>query len=179
MDVSPVIGSGFPVERAPADKFPTLVVFATGTGIAPIKALIDSSALDVRARQGNYCRYLRSATRARRQPRRPRPVEAGAAGCRGCEHGERRARPRPAQVARRKDVRVYYGTFNPDSTAYADQKAQWEAAGVRVINVYSGFGQGYVQDVFTKARPRACAARDAPCRIQPPGVLTTFSGCAA
>ncbi|KAK9842094.1 hypothetical protein WJX81_008186 [Elliptochloris bilobata] len=99
VDVSPVIGSGFPVDRAPPEKYPTLVVFATGTGIAPIKALIESSALD---------------------------------------------------VGRRKDVRIYYGTFNPDSTAYADLKAQWEAEGVRVINVYSGFGQGYVQDVFTK-----------------------------
>ena len=47
VDVSPVIGSGFPVDRAPAEKYPTLVVFATGTGIAPIKALIESSALDV------------------------------------------------------------------------------------------------------------------------------------
>lgn len=60
-----------------------------------------------------------------------------------------------AQVGKRKDVRIYYGTFNPDSTAYASLKAQWEAEGVRVINVYSGFGQGYVQDVFTKARPAA------------------------
>jgi len=54
-------------------------------------------------------------------------------------------------VGRRKDVRIYYGTFNPDSTAYAALKPQWEAEGVRVVNVYSGFGQGYVQDVFTKA----------------------------
>ena len=161
MDVSPVIGSGFPVERAPADKFPTLVVFATGTGIAPIKALIDSASLDVRGPRAR----LRSATRARRPPCRLGPGEAGAAGSLECEDGERRARPRPVQVARRKDVRVYYGTFNPDSTAYADQKAQWEAAGVRVINVYSGFGQGYVQDVFTKARPRTRGA--APCRVQP------------
>ena len=37
------------MERAPAEKYPTLVVFATGTGIAPIKALIESSALDVSA----------------------------------------------------------------------------------------------------------------------------------
>lgn len=44
-----MIGSGFPVDRAPAEKYPTLVVFATGTGIAPIKALIESSALDVSA----------------------------------------------------------------------------------------------------------------------------------
>ena len=61
------------------------------------------------------------------------------------------------QVDKRKDVRIYYGTFNPDSTAYANLKAQWEAEGVRVINVYSGFGQGYVQDVFTKARPTAAS----------------------
>ena len=47
MDVSPVIGSGFPVDRAPPEQYPTLVVFATGTGIAPIKALIESSSLDV------------------------------------------------------------------------------------------------------------------------------------
>lgn len=67
-------------------------------------------------------------------------------------------RPR-LQVNQRKDVRIYYGTFNPDSTAYMDLKAKWEAEGVRVINVYSGFGQGYVQDVFAKARLRPACVR--------------------
>ena len=78
------------------------------------------------------------------------------------------------QVVKRKDVRIYYGTFNPDSTAYANLKAQWEAEGVRVINVYSGFGQGYVQDVFTKARPTAANPLHAAEGFSiPPG----FQGC--
>jgi ferredoxin-NADP reductase len=40
------MGKGFPVDRAPAAAFPTLLLFATGSGISPIKALIESGALD-------------------------------------------------------------------------------------------------------------------------------------
>lgn len=36
------------MDRIPAADFPTVLLFATGTGISPIKALIESGALDGR-----------------------------------------------------------------------------------------------------------------------------------
>ena len=45
--MSPVMGKGFSVEKAPPAEFPYLFIFATGTGIGPIKALIESHALKV------------------------------------------------------------------------------------------------------------------------------------
>ena len=47
IDVSPVMGKGFSVEKAPPAEFPYLFIFATGTGIGPIKSLIESHALKV------------------------------------------------------------------------------------------------------------------------------------
>lgn len=49
--VSPVMGKGFPVDRVPASDFDTMLIFATGTGISPIKALIDADALDATLRK--------------------------------------------------------------------------------------------------------------------------------
>lgn len=46
VSVSPVMGKGFPVDKVPASDFDTMLIFATGTGISPIKALIDAGALD-------------------------------------------------------------------------------------------------------------------------------------
>ena len=57
------------------------------------------------------------------------------------------------QAKKRKDVRLYYGTFNADRTAYKDLVPLWEAAGIKVIHVYSDEGQGYVQDAFAKVGP--------------------------
>lgn len=45
---SPVMGKGFPVDRTPADSHPTVLLFATGSGISPIKALLESEALSGR-----------------------------------------------------------------------------------------------------------------------------------
>ena len=45
--VSPVMGKGFRMERAPADEHTTCLLFATGSGISPIKALIESDELEV------------------------------------------------------------------------------------------------------------------------------------
>lgn len=79
---------------------------------------------------------------------------------------------------------MYYGTFNPEMTAYKGLISEWQASGVevspllmenisvpaavtlsstrvslpglsldiqsQVVDVYSGFGQGYVQDAFGK-----------------------------
>lgn len=99
VQASPVQGKGFPVERVPPEQFPTLLIFATGSGISPIRSLIESDAL---------------------------------------------------QAKQRKDVRLYYGTFNPDRTAYKESFAQWEAAGIKVIMVYSDDELGYIQDAFEK-----------------------------
>lgn len=58
------------------------------------------------------------------------------------------------QAKQRKDVRLYYGTFNPDRTAYKESFAQWEAAGIKVIMVYSDDELGYIQDAFEKVYPQ-------------------------
>lgn len=47
VSVSPVMGQGFRMERAPAADNPTCLLFATGSGISPIKALIESDELQV------------------------------------------------------------------------------------------------------------------------------------
>jgi ferredoxin-NADP reductase len=45
------MGKGFRMERAPAEEHPTCLIFATGSGISPIKALIESGELDLDQRQ--------------------------------------------------------------------------------------------------------------------------------
>lgn len=45
------MGKGFPIERAPPSEVPYLFIFATGTGIGPIKALIEANALQVRRKR--------------------------------------------------------------------------------------------------------------------------------
>lgn len=49
MLASPVQGKGFQVEKVPPDQFPTLVIFATGSGISPVRSLIESGELQVSA----------------------------------------------------------------------------------------------------------------------------------
>lgn len=39
--VSPVMGKGFPVGRVPPSSHPTLLLFATGSGVSPVKALVE------------------------------------------------------------------------------------------------------------------------------------------
>lgn len=43
--VSDAQGKGFPVDRVPAAGFPTVLLFATGSGISPVRSLIESGAL--------------------------------------------------------------------------------------------------------------------------------------
>ncbi|KAG2425119.1 hypothetical protein HYH02_015063 [Chlamydomonas schloesseri] len=96
VSVSPVMGKGFPLDRLPASTTRAVLLFATGSGISPLRAVIDSGAL------------------------------AG------------------------RDVTLYYGTRNQESTAYRELLPQWEAAGVKVVPVYSESKQGYVHDVFER-----------------------------
>jgi len=49
--VSPVQGKGFPVDKIPAASYPTLLMFATGSGISPIKAVIESGVLELPKRK--------------------------------------------------------------------------------------------------------------------------------
>eukprot|EP00967_Tisochrysis_lutea_P145401 scaffold272996_cov19-Tisochrysis_lutea.AAC.1 len=44
-------GKGFPVDQIPAASFPTVLMFATGSGISPIKAVIESGVLEVSKRK--------------------------------------------------------------------------------------------------------------------------------
>jgi NAD(P)H-flavin reductase len=99
VSVSPVQGKGFPLARVPPATAHTLLLFGTGSGVAPLRAAILSGALE---------------------------------------------------PSKRRDVRFYYGTRSPASTAFAGEVDAWRAAGVRVIPVYSDDGDDYVQDVFAK-----------------------------
>ena len=50
-------------------------------------------------------------------------------------------------------MRLYYGTFDADATAYLDQGREWSEQNVKVINVYSNDKDYYVQDAFSKVGP--------------------------
>lgn len=51
IQVSSVMGKGFKLDKIPPTSFPNIYIFATGSGISPIKALIESGLLDSRARE--------------------------------------------------------------------------------------------------------------------------------
>lgn len=106
VEVSPISGKGFAIDRIPPADFHTVLLFATGTGISPIRAAIASGLL------------------------------TGSGG--------------PGSASKRRDIRLYYGTRSAAATAFAAEEAQWRAAGVRVIPVYSDDGDDYVQDVFAR-----------------------------
>ncbi len=50
-------GKGFAIDRVPPEQCSRLLLFATGSGISPIKALIESGELDAPARSGGVCLY--------------------------------------------------------------------------------------------------------------------------
>jgi NAD(P)H-flavin reductase len=110
VSVSPVQGKGFPIDRIPPRDVHTVLLFGTGSGVAPLRAAILSGALS---------------------------------------------------PSKRRDVRFYYGTRDPASTAYAGEADAWRAAGVRVVPVYSDGGDDYVQDVFAKEGGLAEGAKTA------------------
>lgn len=45
VSVSPVMGKGFALDRLPASTTRAVLLFATGSGISPLRAVIDSGAL--------------------------------------------------------------------------------------------------------------------------------------
>jgi arabinosyltransferase len=51
VDASPVQGGGFPIARIPPSAVDTVLLFATGSGIAPVAALIESGALQADRRR--------------------------------------------------------------------------------------------------------------------------------
>ena len=119
------MGKGFPLEKAPPSEIPYLFIFATGTGVGPIKALIESDALKVQlttCHQGSPLHeHIECAVCLVCGPQPPRcafllPEEHGPA----------------AQARERQLTRLYYGTFNPDMTAYKALIPEWEASGVEV-----------------------------------------------
>lgn len=57
VEVSDVMGKGFPIEKIPASEFPVVYIFATGSGISPIKALVESGALNAKERKAVVLYY--------------------------------------------------------------------------------------------------------------------------
>lgn len=57
VDASPVMGKGFPVDRIPAADVDRVLLFATGSGISPLRALIQSGALEADKRKGGVKLY--------------------------------------------------------------------------------------------------------------------------
>lgn len=45
--VSDVMGKGFPIEKIPPEDCTNILIFVTGSGISPIKSLINSNAFQV------------------------------------------------------------------------------------------------------------------------------------
>lgn len=95
--VSPVMGKGFPLDRLPASTTSSVLLFATGSGISPLRAVIDSGALAGRdvtlyygTRNPGTCGYAYSA----RTPRDCAAMCSTLGGCvtrgagtlRYCEH---------------------------------------------------------------------------------------------
>lgn len=91
--VSPVQGKGFPIDKIPHAS--TVLLIATGSGISPMKAVIESGVLN-----------------------------SG------------------------KEVRLYYGTKDKAVTAFQELIPKWEAAGIKVHQVFSGSNKRYVQTVL-------------------------------
>ena len=52
VDASPAMGKGFDVSSIPVSDVDTILLFATGSGISPIRALIESGALAGKQRRG-------------------------------------------------------------------------------------------------------------------------------
>lgn len=98
--VSPAQGKGFPIHKIPLADVDIVLMFATGSGVSPIKAVIESNLLE---------------------------------------------------SSKRKHVHLFYGTKNQELTAYQDQISAWEAAGVKVTQVFSGDGKQYVQTALEAA----------------------------
>ena len=79
VEASNVMGKGFPIDKCPPEQFPTLLIFATGSGISPIRSLIESQAL-----QASLCAGLQSGAAEPLQQR-----ARGAWHCQLSSHGRR------------------------------------------------------------------------------------------
>ncbi len=133
--VSDVMGKGFPVERvAGVDN---VLIFCTGSGISPVKALIEVrfGAISWRRRLSAPC-YIQS------HPIPPSFSLSPSPGTCATQSG--------TLEASNRNVTLYYGAKNEQAMAYFDLLGEWEKAGVKVVPVFSETGM-YVQDAFKKA----------------------------
>jgi ferredoxin-NADP reductase len=130
-------------------------MFATGSGISPIKALIESGSLgsrpDVRLYYGTRNEGERPRSKQPGAPQQPGPRSSpGPAAARSST-----VRPAPAPDLPPSQ----HPTHTPAAaTAYRALVPAWEAAGVKVIPVHSDAGHGYVQDAFAAAKNLAGGA---------------------
>ena len=166
--VSAPMGKGFPVDAIPPADCPTVLIFATGSGArsrrfrasvlpgrggSPVRTAPPS-----RARLAGSHAGMQASTLALQLA--PSPPARAPLTCHPTPHRATGISPIKAliesgalQAGQRKDVRLYYGARSPQHMAFASAVPAWEAAGVRVIPVYSEQGGGYVQDAFAKVGP--------------------------
>lgn len=102
LEASAVMGKGFVLDGAPEDGCPTLLCVCTGTGIAPVRSLIEA--------------------------------DASMGGVKG-----------------RGGVTLLFGVKDAEHMPYKERLADWEAAGVEVVPVFSAVvGGRYVQDALAE-----------------------------
>lgn len=77
--MSPVMGKGFNLNAIPLAEVDTLLLFATGTGIAPIRALLLAERLQVRPRPLNSITNYHGESTSRIAPLRRAALPRGAA----------------------------------------------------------------------------------------------------
>ncbi len=121
------MGKGFPIERAPPSEVPYLFIFATGTGVGPIKALIESQALQVSALQSYQKRVAQMGLCSLIQCTMDYMLQQCFPSCLAAHRASALA-----QTKERELTRLYYGTFNPEMTAYKNLIPDWQASGVEV-----------------------------------------------
>ncbi|KAL0865086.1 hypothetical protein Bca101_044204 [Brassica carinata] len=142
VELSPVMGNGFEVEQIdPPEEYPTVLIFATGSGISSVSAMdlytrLLCSGLPATVLAWNVinlsCAYLCSPIRSL--------IETGFG------------------ADRRSDVRLYYGARNLKRMAYQEKFKEWESSGVKVVPVLSQPDDGwrgetgYVQAAFARAK---------------------------
>ncbi len=151
------MGKGFPLDRLPASTTSSVLLFATGSGISPLRAVIDSGALAGRdvtlyygTRNPGACWGHSKVQHAGRV--RAAMVPAGSGKVWGMNQAQALADARAARCVlglRKRGVcslkcsvfvcRMTDGCmadlYAADSTAYRELLPAWEAAGVKVVQV--------------------------------------------
>lgn len=142
--VSRPMGKGFQISTIPAEQYPSILLFATGSGSSHRGAAPPL--------------YRRPCVRLRVSAPPPPAAFSGHPSPRNtlARHAgisPIRALIESGALEGRETVRLYYGARTPEHMAFAASIARWSAEhGVTVVPVYSSRAEGYVQDIFANVR---------------------------